>query len=133
MAANCKCHTQIYNFLDNLIVHVIEAGRTKMAQVDAGTFVPADSRSVAERAIHDESAALRSDYAAGAIDAKTFLRSVSAMFVHPAVRKELDAAKPQQDLPMDDNDDGNGPGPEPEGAEPQVAEPQVVIDESEGS
>jgi len=130
MATNCKCHTQIYNFLDNLIVHVIEAGRTKMAQVDAGTFVPADSRSVSERAIHEESQALRADYASGAIDAKTFLRSVSAMFVHPAVRKELESAKPRQELPIESDDDGTGPGPEEPA--PNVLEPEVVIDEAEG-
>lgn len=93
MSSNVRRHSQIFNFMDNILTHVITAGKIRMAQVDKGTFVNRDSRSVAEQALQDDSDHLREDYAAGKIDSTTFLRNAAKRFLIKSVQKELNTAQ----------------------------------------
>ena len=87
MSSNVRRHSQIFNFMDNILTHVITAGKIRMAQVDR------DSRSVAEQALQDDSDHLREDYAAGKIDSTTFLRNAAKRFLIKSVQKELSTAQ----------------------------------------
>lgn len=138
MAASCRRHSQIFNFMDNLIVHVVKAGRTKMAQVDAGTYQPADSRSAADRALQDEKGHLREDYYAGIITPRALLRNFAISFAHPAVQKALNKWKAPPDLPVEPEDatpDGSDADDPPAGSDVEDSiplEPEVHVEEEEG-
>jgi len=66
--------------MEKVKTHVMEAGRTVMAQVDAGTYDVRDSMSRAERAIVENSETLRQDYAANRISAKHLLQNAACHF-----------------------------------------------------
>lgn len=128
MTASCHRHAQIFNFLDNVIVHVIESGKTKMAQVDAGNYDPGDCRSKAVRELQEASAEIRESYAAGKIPASTLLDLAARHFKLPEVQRELNAFEPFRVVTEAENDEENEDDPaeadEPEGP---ALEPEVVL------
>lgn len=116
MANNCRRHSQIFNFFDNFVVHVVEAGKTKMVQVDLGKFDPPDTRSKAERAIQENSEASRREYATGLISAKQLLSLAAHHFSISDVQREMNVpeANPEEEL-ADNPDDPDDPQPVAEG------------------
>lgn len=91
MTESCRRHATIFNFLDNLIVHVIEVGKTKMAQVDAGTYNTGESRSQAQQALHERNLQTRLEYEAGVISAQVMLSHAACHFSEPTIERELRA------------------------------------------
>lgn len=138
MTESCKIHVQIFNFLDKLKVHVIEAGKTLMAQVDAGTYEPRDSMSAAERAILENSEEIRKDYAENKISAATLLSHAAGHFRIKAVRKELNACKdrrPTEEQDYEENpddEDEDNPDEQTEELSQSVLEPVITVNADSG-
>jgi len=135
MSESCKVHVQIFNFLDKLKVHVIEAGKTLMAQVDAGTYEPRDCMSAAEKALLENSEVIRKDYADNKISAATLLSHAADHFRIKEVRKELNACRDQR--PTDEQgypDEEDEDNPEEQGDElsQSVLEPIVTVNNESG-
>lgn len=82
-------HPQFFHFLDKVIVHVVQAGFTVVAQVDAGTYVSKESMSLAEQSLVENSSNIRQDYAQHKISAENFLGHAACHFDEKAVRKDF--------------------------------------------
>lgn len=113
-------HAQFFNFMDNLLVHIIEAGRTRMAQVDNATFAPVASMGLAQIALQENTVAVRADYAAGRITAAALLRAAVAHFDTKEVRDDLNAVERFR-APPEEPDEPD----EPE--EDALPEPEVIM------
>jgi len=87
MTLACQRHSQLFNFLDKLKVHVIEAARTLMAQVDAGTYEVRESMSKAEKHIVQSSEEIREDYRLNKISASSLLANAACHFDNSVVQK----------------------------------------------
>lgn len=106
--------------MDNLLVHIIEAGRTRMAQVDNATFAPLASMGLAQIALQENTVAVRADYAAGRITAAALLRAAVAHFDTKEVRDDLNAVERFR-APPEEPDEPD----EPE--EDALPEPEVIM------
>jgi hypothetical protein len=93
MANACKLHAQFFNFMDRYNVHVIEATRTILAQVEAGTYEVRDSMSEAERHLVTSSQDIRIDYAQHKISAVFLLAHAACHFDSDLVAKAFKDVK----------------------------------------